>query len=231
MFSRSQYSMILLAALSLLCAAVSAEFRLPPLPFDPAATEPVISAQANKFHHDNHHAGYVSNTNKLLEEERDEKLKSYTLSELVAKVGSGELGLEESKEQKLSQISDDLAEAIKDEWGSVDKMIDEMKTKANGLFGSGWAWLIVKGDKIAIVTTPNQDNPLMSLVPEEDQGIPIFGIDVWEHAFYLTYGPTKPKFTEDFWQVVDWKQVNKNYQAAKKGKIEDLVGKEFNEYM
>lgn len=104
-----------------------------------------------------------------------------------------------------------LMDAIKNEFGSFDKFKERFESAALGRFGSGWAWLIVKDDKsIAITDTANQDNPLMDVV--EENGMPILGIDVWEHAYYLKYQNRRADYVKAFWNVVNWKEVSRRYE-------------------
>ncbi len=108
----------------------------------------------------------------------------------------------------------ELASAIDAKFGSFDAFKDEFKKAAGARFGSGWAWLILtEGGDLAVVSTPNQDNPLMDLA--EAKGTPIIGLDVWEHAYYLKYQNKRPDYVDAYWNVVDWKAAEANYQAAK----------------
>jgi len=108
----------------------------------------------------------------------------------------------------------ELASAIDAKFGSFDAFKDEFKKAAGSRFGSGWAWLILTdGGDLAVVSTPNQDNPLMDLA--ETKGTPIIGLDVWEHAYYLKYQNKRPDYVDAYWNVVDWKAAEANYQAAK----------------
>jgi superoxide dismutase, Fe-Mn family len=201
-------------------------FKLGPLPFDAGALEPHIDKQTMEIHHGKHHKAYVDNLNKAV---AGSPMASLSIDELVKKIDSSTpaairnnggghwnhtffwniLGASGAK-----QPSGNLADAINKKFGSFDKLKEEWGKAATGRFGSGWVWLIVNGKDIEIVSSPNQDNPLMGLA--EKKGTPVLGLDVWEHAYYLKYQNRRPDYVAAFWNVVNWAKVNELYNAAMK---------------
>jgi superoxide dismutase, Fe-Mn family len=199
--------------------------ELPPLPYAYNALEPYIDEQTMKIHHDRHHATYVNNLNAALEGHAD--LQSKPLNELLASLdsvpenirtavrnnGGGHanhtLFWEIMSPNGGGQPTGTLADAINSTFGSFENFKTEFTKAATGRFGSGWAWLVVDNGKLAITSTPNQDNPIM------EGKTPIFGLDVWEHAYYLKYQNKRPDYIAAFWNVVNWAEVNKRYEAAK----------------
>lgn len=221
-------------------------YTLPALPYDYEALEPNIDKRTMELHHDKHHNTYVTNLNKAVEKGG---LQAYTsLSSLISDVGTGKLPAEvegqirnqggghwnhamfwkelappSSPATSRESISPELAAAITRDFGSVDEAITAISDKAKGVFGSGWAWLVVTPEgSLKVVATPNQDNPLMQV--SAGKGIPILGIDVWEHAYYLKHGPARPAYVDDWTGVINWQQVSTNYQLALKGDAEGIVG-------
>jgi Fe-Mn family superoxide dismutase len=204
-------------------------FTLPPLPYAFNALEPHIDARTMEVHHDAHHKTYVSKLNDAVAGKPEEKL---SLAELLASAGkqpdairnnAGGHWIHSFFWQLLAakgggQPSGDLAAAITKDFGSFDRFTEEFAKAATGRFGSGWAWLIhdPKAGKLAITSTPNQDNPLMDL-PGIQRGTPIIGLDVWEHAYYLKYQNKRPDYVKAFWNVVNWTEAGKRYEAARKG--------------
>lgn len=203
-------------------------FTLPVLPYDYAALEPHIDAETMKLHHDKHHQTYVDKLNAALEGQTEwlempveEVLRKFDqLPEAVktavknhggghanhslfwtvlAPAGSGE-----------TAPSGALATAMETAFGSFEKFQEQFVTAATGVFGSGWAWLVVGADqKLEILALPNQDSPLMH------GKTPLFGLDVWEHAYYLKYQNRRPEYIAAIWNVVNWSEVAKRYEAAK----------------
>ncbi|MCL6549294.1 MAG: superoxide dismutase [Alicyclobacillus sp.] len=198
---------------------------LPPLPYAYNALEPYIDELTMQIHHDRHHGTYVNNLNAALEGHADLQAKSIedllrgidsvpeSIRTAVRNNGGGHanhtLFWEIMSPNGGGQPSGALADAINTTFGSFDKFKEEFTKAALGRFGSGWAWLVVDGGKLAITSTPNQDNPLM------EGKTPIFGLDVWEHAYYLKYQNKRPDYVAAFWNVVNWAEVEKRYQAAK----------------
>nr|AEX36854.1 superoxide dismutase [Alicyclobacillus acidoterrestris] len=198
--------------------------ELPALPYAFDALEPHIDALTMEIHHDRHHGTYVTNLNKALEGQADLANKSVEdlISDLnavpenirtaVRNNGGGHAN--HSLFWKLlspnggGQPTGKLAEAINSTFGSFDKFKEQFNAAATGRFGSGWAWLVVDGGKLAIISTANQDNPLM------EGKKPVLGLDVWEHAYYLKYQNKRPDYIAAFWNVVNWDEANKNYETA-----------------
>ena len=196
-------------------------FTLPSLKYAFNALERSIDAQTMEIHHDRHHQAYVDNLNKALESHPELQDKSIeellmSLSTLpediriaVRNNGGGHWNhtffwdILSSEEQAPSE---NLSTMINNAFGSFDAFKDEFKKSALGRFGSGWAWLIKAHDgTLRIVSTPNQDNPLMDIA--EIQGKPVLALDVWEHAYYLKYQNKRADYVDSFWNVVDWKKV------------------------
>ncbi|GAB2794879.1 superoxide dismutase [Mn] [Rhabdobacter roseus] len=201
-------------------------FTLDPLPYANDALEPHIDAKTMEIHHDKHHQAYVTNLNNAV---AGTELEGKSIEELVASAGSHPVAVRNNGGghwnhsffwKTLSSNGGgtpqgELAQAIEAKFGSFDAFKEEFKKAAAGRFGSGWAWLIATdGGEVAVSSTPNQDNPLMDVA--EAKGTPIIGLDVWEHAYYLKYQNKRPDYIEAFWNVVDWKAAEANYQAAKK---------------
>ncbi|SDX42651.1 superoxide dismutase, Fe-Mn family [Marininema mesophilum] len=203
-----------------------ATFELPALPYSPDALEPHIDTQTMEIHHGRHHKTYVDKLNAALEGHVE--LQSKKINDLVANLdqvpenirtavrnnGGGHanhsLFWEVLSPNGGGEPTGDLASAINDTFGGFDSFKEKFANEAVGRFGSGWAWLIVKNDgSLAITNTLNQDNPRM------DGHTPILGLDVWEHAYYLKYQNKRPDYIKAFWNVVNWDEVNKRYQAAK----------------
>ncbi len=199
-------------------------FTLPNLPYAFNALEPHIDARTMEIHHGKHHNAYVTNLNnavagtdaeKLSIEEICENISSYPAA--VRNNGGGHfnhslfwtvLG------PNGGSPSGELAEAINSAFGSLDEFKTKFAAAGATRFGSGWAWLIVDGSgKLAVTSTPNQDNPLMDVA--EAKGTPILGLDVWEHAYYLNYQNRRPDYITAFWSVVNWDEVAKRFAAAK----------------
>jgi len=200
-------------------------FTLDPLPYDNDALEPNIDARTMEIHHDKHHQGYVNNLNAAVE---GTEMAGQSVEELLAKVSTLPTAVRNNGGghwnhsffwKTLSgdgggEPTGDLAKAIDSKFGSFDAFKEEFKKAAGSRFGSGWAWLIkTDGGDLAVVSTPNQDNPLMDLA--ETKGTPVIGLDVWEHAYYLKYQNKRPDYIDAYWNVVDWKAANTNYEAAK----------------
>ncbi|MEX2578124.1 MAG: superoxide dismutase [Verrucomicrobiales bacterium] len=204
--------------------------ELPDLPYSFDALEPHIDAKTMEIHHDKHHATYVSKLNDAISGKGD--LESKSIEELISDLGSvpedirtavrnnGGGHANHSLFWKIlspnggGAPSGELGSAIDSAFGSFDAFKDEVKKAAVGQFGSGWAWLGVKGDgSLGVCSTPNQDNPLMGETACECT--PILGIDVWEHAYYLNYQNRRPDYVEAFWNVVNWDYVGELYSAAK----------------
>lgn len=198
-------------------------FTLPPLPYATDALEPHIDKQTMEIHHGKHHQAYVDNLNKAIAGTPNE---GKSLEELVAKAGSISPAVRNNGGGHWNHSffweilgpnaggkpSGKLADAINETFGSFEALQEKINTAGTTRFGSGWAWLIVKDDKLEVTSTPNQDNPLMDVA--EVKGTPILGIDVWEHAYYLKYQNKRPDYLKAIWNVIDWKKVAKHYEKA-----------------
>ncbi|RYD79227.1 MAG: superoxide dismutase [Verrucomicrobiaceae bacterium] len=204
--------------------------ELPPLPYPNNALEPHIDAKTMEIHHDKHHAAYVTNLNKALESAPDQANKSPEA--LIADLSSVPEGVRTMVRNnggghvnhtffwKLlaagsgGQPKGKLAEAINQSFGSFEEFKEKFAAAAAGRFGSGWAWLVVNGGKLEICSTANQDNPIMGKAIAGCEGKPVLGLDVWEHAYYLNYQNRRPDYVKAWWNVVNWDEAEKNYQAA-----------------
>lgn len=196
---------------------------LPALPYAHNALEPHIDAQTMEIHHGKHHQAYVDNLNKALE---GSEAASLPLEELVKNISQYPAAVRNNGGGHFNHslfwtvLGPDakagpegkLADAINEAFGGLDALKEKMNTAGATRFGSGWAWLIVKDGKLEVTSTPNQDNPLMDVA--EVKGTPVFGIDVWEHAYYLKYQNKRPDYLKAIWSVVNWDEVAKRYEAA-----------------
>lgn len=199
---------------------------LPPLPYAHDALEPHIDKMTMEIHHGKHHNAYVTNLNKALE--AHSALQGWSIDDVCRKIndvpdtvrtavrnnGGGHWNHSMfwtiMKKGGGGDPTGALGDAIKAAFGSFADFQTKFAAAGVGRFGSGWAWLTVKGGKLAVDSTPNQDNPLMS-----DGGTPILGLDVWEHAYYLKYQNRRPDYIAAWWNTVDWDAVAKRFTAAK----------------
>jgi len=192
---------------------------LPPLPYASDALEPHIDKQTMEIHHGKHHQAYINNLNAALEKHPDLQAKS--VEELIAGISTvpedirtavRNNGGGHANHSMFWQImgpnaggnpTGAIADAITSSFGGFDTFKEQFAKAAVGRFGSGWAWVIVQGGKLVIESTPNQDSPSM------DGKKPVFGIDVWEHAYYLKYQNRRPDYIGAWWNVVNWNEINK----------------------
>ena len=200
-------------------------FTLPSLPYGFNALEPHIDAKTMEIHHGKHHNAYVTNLNKAIEGTDAEKMSIEDICKNISKHpaavrnnGGGHfnhsLFWTIMGPNAGGEPGGALGDAIKSAFGSFDEFKAKFSAAGAGRFGSGWAWLIVDGSKnLQVTSTPNQDNPLMDVA--EVQGAPILGLDVWEHAYYLNYQNRRPDYIAAFWNVVNWDEVAKRFDAAK----------------
>jgi Fe-Mn family superoxide dismutase len=201
-------------------------FTLPELPYAKDALEPHIDAKTMEIHHDKHHAAYVTNLNAAVAGTEWEGKSIEDLLQNTSKLpaaarnnGGGHWNhsffWEIMSKNEGGKPSGELASAIESQLGGFDKFKEDFAKAGTTRFGSGWAWLCVDADKkLCICSTPNQDNPLMDIA--EKKGTPILGVDVWEHAYYLKYQNKRPDYLAAFFNVINWKEVEKKYEAAVK---------------
>jgi len=197
-------------------------FTLPDLPYDYAALEPTIDARTMEIHHGKHHQAYVDNANKALE---GTELADKPVEEVLARLGS----LPEDKRAPVrnnagghanhslfwqimspdgdAEPSGALADAV-DAFGGLDALKEQVNDAGVKRFGSGWTWVVADGGSLVVLSTPNQDSPLL------EGKKPILGIDVWEHAYYLKYQNRRPDYLAAWWDVVDWAEVGRRFEAA-----------------
>jgi len=202
---------------------IMAKFELPPLPYGYDALEPSIDKRTMEIHHDKHHAGYVSKLNAAVE---GTDMANLTLDELVINVSKYPVAVRNNggghwnhslfwtvmKPNGGGNPTGSLSDAINSSFGSFDEMKTQFNNAAATRFGSGWAWIVVQNGKLAIGSTPNQDNPLMDI--SDFKGTPIIGIDVWEHAYYLKYQNKRPEYIENWWNIVNWEEASKRFSEA-----------------
>jgi superoxide dismutase, Fe-Mn family len=201
-------------------------FELSPLPYAAGALEPLIDQKTMEIHHGKHHAAYVKNLNaaltgtQVVSTELSEILKSVTSEQAaIRNHGGGHFNhtiywqtMQPGGAPKPTSL--ELGKAINDAFGSYEIFAEKLTKAATTVFGSGWAWLAVgKDKKLFISTTPNQDNPLMVQLVK-DAGMPILGIDVWEHAYYLKHQNKRADYVTNFMQLVNWEVVNENYKKS-----------------
>ncbi len=204
-------------------------FKLPDLPYAFDALEPHIDARTMEIHHGKHHAGYTSKLNNAIE---GTDLEGKKIKDILANVskyptavrnnGGGfynhslfwEIMSPDGGGEPSTNMN--IRKAIERDFGSFADFKEEFSGAAGSVFGSGWTWLVVDpNDKLKIVQTPNQDNPLMDVVDED--GTPIMGIDVWEHAYYLNYQNRRPEYINAWWNVINWKAVTERFNDANPG--------------
>jgi Fe-Mn family superoxide dismutase len=204
-------------------------FELPPLPYDYDALEPHIDEQTMRIHHDKHHSTYVNNLNSTLENYPD--LADSGIEELLADLNSIPEDIRRSVRNNGGQHSNhsmfweimspegggqpfgDLASAIDASFGSFDAFQEQWSSVSapGALFGSGWTWLVATPDgSLSIESTPNGDTPLM------EGRLPIIGLDLWEHAYYLKYQNKRPDYVDAWWNVVNWAKVGERFAKVKK---------------
>ena len=197
--------------------------QLPPLPYDFAALEPHIDAQTMQIHHGKHHAAYVNNLNAALEKHTNLQEKSAEdlirnlsavpedIRTAVRNNGGGHVNhtmfWQIMGPGKGGAPTGAIAEAINGAFGSFDAFKDQMNKGGAARFGSGWVWLVDNGGKLAVESTANQDNPMM------EGKKPVFGIDVWEHAYYLKYQNRRPDYLAAWWNVVNWDAINARFRG------------------
>jgi superoxide dismutase, Fe-Mn family len=198
-------------------------YELPPLPYDYDALEPTIDGQTMRIHHDKHHQAYVDNLNKAVD---GTELDGLPIEELVTQLdrlpddrrtaarnnGGGHanhsLFWTIMKPGGGGEPSGALVRAIEQAFGDVDALKTQVNDAGVKRFGSGWTWVVVSNGAVSVTSTPNQDSPLM------DGATPILGIDVWEHAYYLRYQNRRPDYLAAWWDVVNWDEVGRRFDAA-----------------
>ena len=200
-------------------------FTLPPLPYDYSVLEPHIDTQTMQIHHDKHHAAYVNNLNAALESHPN--VASQSIEDILSNIND----VPEAARQAVinnggghanhtmfweimgpnggGDPSGALGDAISDTFGGVAELKAAVNDAGVKRFGSGWTWLVWDGTGLAVKSTPNQDTPVM------DGDVPLLGIDVWEHAYYLNYQNRRPDYLEAWWNVVDWSAVAARFDAAR----------------
>jgi len=201
---------------------------LPDLPYAFDALEPNIDAQTMEIHHDKHHAAYVSKLNAAIEGNAD--LESKSIDELISNLSAIPENIRGAVRNNGGghynhslfwnvigpnaggEPTGELADAITKDIGGFEKFKEEFSNAAATRFGSGWAWLCVSNGKLCVCSTPNQDNPAMDIA--ECKGVPILGLDVWEHAYYLKYQNRRPEYISAFWSIVNWSAVSELYKAV-----------------
>lgn len=199
-------------------------FTLPKLPYDYKALEPYIDAQTMEIHYTKHHQGYINNLNNAIAGKPEENMSIEDIMKNVSKYPAGirnnsggmynhNLFWTIMKPGGGGEPAGKLAEAINGAFGSFADFKTKFSDAAATRFGSGWAWLCVSGGKLAVCSTPNQDNPLMDV--SECKGTPILGLDVWEHAYYLHYQNRRPEYITNFWNIINWDEVAKRLDSAK----------------
>jgi Fe-Mn family superoxide dismutase len=199
---------------------------LPPLPYDFAALEPHIDARTMEIHHGKHHAAYVNNLNAALE--KAPELQSKGLDDLLRNLNAVPDAIRAAVRNNGGghwnhtmfwqlmapkgggEPSGALSDALKSAFGDFAKFREQFKAAGVGRFGSGWAWLVVDGGTLKIESTPNQDTPLM------EGRRAVMGLDVWEHAYYLKYQNRRPDYIDAWWNVVNWAEIAKRYDAARR---------------
>jgi superoxide dismutase, Fe-Mn family len=202
-------------------------FELPKLNYAFNALEPHIDARTMEIHHGKHHQAYVTNLNNAIAGTDAEKLSIEEINRNISKYpvavrnnGGGHfnhsLFWEIMAPNAGGTPSNDVSKAIESDLGGFEKFKTDFSQAGATRFGSGWAWLCVKSDgKLAVCSTPNQDNPLMDLA-DGCKGTPILGMDVWEHAYYLNYQNRRPDYMAAFFNVINWNKVNELYLTALK---------------
>lgn len=199
-------------------------FTLPALPYAHDALEPYIDTMTMQVHHGKHHQAYVDNLNKAIAGTENE---NKSLDDLVAHAGSISPAVRNNGGGHWNHTffweilaphaggspSGELANAINSAFGSFDEFKTQFAAAAVARFGSGWAWLVIRDGKLEITSTPNQDNPLMDVA--DVKGRPIFGVDVWEHAYYLKYQNRRPEYLSQIWNVINWPKVEEHFVKAK----------------
>lgn len=199
-------------------------FTLSPLPYAHEALEPHIDTLTMQIHHGKHHQAYVDNLNKAIAGTEN---ANKSIEELVKHAGSISAAVRNNGGGHWNHTffweslapnaggapTGELADAINAAFGSFDEFKTKLATAGVTRFGSGWAWLIVKEGKLEIISTPNQDNPLMDIA--EVKGTPILGVDVWEHAYYLKYQNRRPDYLAAIWNVINWSKIAERFAAAK----------------
>jgi len=203
-----------------------AYYELPPLPYAYDALEPYIDARTMEIHHTKHHQAYISNLNAAIE--KHPELASKSLDELLRDLNAVPEDIRTvvrnhgggTWNHSLFWVimspngggmpGGELARAIETTFGSFEAFKAEFEKAANGRFGSGWAWLVLRNGSLAVVSTPNQDNPL------SEGMIPLMGIDVWEHAYYLKYQNRRAEYVTNWWNVVNWPEVERRFAEYRK---------------
>ena len=201
--------------------------QLPPLPYSPDALEPHIDKQTMEIHHGKHHNAYVTNLNKAIA--GNAALEAKSLDALVTDLAAVPDSLRGPVRNNGGghwnhsffwriigpkaggAPSGKLANDINATFGSFDAFKEKFEEAGAGRFGSGWAWLVVNNGKLEVVSTANQDNPLMGKAIAGCEGKPLLGVDVWEHAYYLKYQNRRPDYLKAIWNVINWAEVAKNY--------------------
>jgi len=199
-------------------------YKLPELPYAFDALEPYIDAQTMEIHHGKHHGGYVAKLNAAIE---NTELTERSLEELLSSASSIPTAVRNNGgghfnhslfwtimgSEHGSQPAGELESELVKTFGSFEAFKNDFSTAAATRFGSGWAWLIVSDGQLKITSTPNQDNPLMDVV--ETKGTPILGLDVWEHAYYLKYQNRRPDYIDNFFNVINWKEVERRFTESR----------------
>jgi Fe-Mn family superoxide dismutase len=206
-----------------------ADYTLPPLPYDFGALEPHVDAKTMEIHHDKHHAAYVTNLNNALKDHPE--FQGKPIEELLGRINAVPEAARTAVRNNggghanhslfwtllkpgggSGDPSGTVAKAIDSELGGFAAFKEAFAKAATTRFGSGWAWLVLgKDGKLAVTSLPNQDSPIM------DGQVPLLGLDVWEHAYYLKYQNRRPEYITAFWNIINWDEVEKLYASAKKG--------------
>ncbi|HCX99513.1 MAG TPA: superoxide dismutase [Bacteroidales bacterium] len=195
-------------------------FELPKLQYSYDALEPHIDAKTMEIHYTKHHGGYTNNLNKAIE---NTPLSGLTIEEILKNISKHPMAVRNNgggfynhtlfwalmSPSGGGKPSGKIGDAINAKFGSFDNFKEKFSAAAATRFGSGWAWLIDKNGELEIISTPNQDNPLMDVV--DVNGYPLLALDVWEHAYYLKYQNRRPDYIENFWHVVNWKKVEDRF--------------------
>jgi len=200
------------------------KFELPKLPYEYDALEPYIDKTTMEIHYTKHHNGYVTKLNDAI---AGTDLENKSLEELLKNASKHPVGVRNNggghynhslfwtimKKGGGGFPKGDLENAINASFGSFEEFKNKFTNAAATRFGSGWAWLIVQEGKLAVTSTPNQDNPIMDVA--DTKGTPILGLDVWEHAYYLKYQNRRPEYIDNWWNVVNWDEVTRRFKEAK----------------